>query len=480
MTKPGALLLLWAASAGLLAPSASAQLSLFTVENGVETPVGQAYNVGSVAVGAAEDVVFRIKYTGSSTTYYLTHFSLAGLGYSLAATDWKTLPAVFPAAGLDFTVHFQPPEVAVTLPATLYMYGTQGVDDTSVTLLGAGIPGLTPLLNNQALKAGQTIQCGSVQVGSSRTTKLMLVNNTQASLTVPTIPQLSSADFSLTGAALSGPTVAPGVSAELDIVFAPSAAGNRTATLTIGVLTYLLEGTGVAAPPPVLPKPSLQVTLPETASAQQGTLTISLPEPSPADAPGTVTLAFQPASGLGDDPAVMFAGGTLSAAFTVTAGASTAQFSGAPSAAFQTGTTAGTLTFTAVLGSNTVEYNVPIAPAIIGIDAAVAQRDVGCVTSEIYCTTLNVELQINGWDNTRTASQIVFRFYTASGALVSPSPITVDGTSSFQQYFAGSQLGGVFGLHALFPITGDADQVVAADVQIVNSAGQALSPKIDF
>ena len=47
-------------------------------------------------------------------------------------------------------------------------------------LSGAGVPGLTVLLNNQALAAGQTIPFNSVPVGSSQTIALMLANQTNA------------------------------------------------------------------------------------------------------------------------------------------------------------------------------------------------------------------------------------------------------------------------------------------------------------
>jgi hypothetical protein len=41
-------------------------------------------------------------------------------------------------------------------------------------------------------------------------------------------------------------------------------------------------------------------------------------------------------------------------------------------------------------------------------------------------------------------------------------------------------LGGVFGVHALFPVNGDSNQVVTAQVALVNSAGTAQTAKITF
>jgi hypothetical protein len=194
-----------------------------------------------------------------------------------------------------------------------------------------------------------------------------------------------------------------------------------------------------------------------------------------------VTLTFQPAAGgLTDDPSITFADGTRSAAVTVAVGASQAQFANGPSLAFATGTTAGTLTFSLTLGNQSAQQTLTIPAAEIGIDAAVAARNVACVPTLVYCTTSNVELQINGWDNTRTISQIVFTFFDSSGGSIAPGNITVDATSAFQQYFAGSDLGGVFGLHGLFPVNGDSTQVVAAQVQLTNSAGTAQTASITF
>jgi len=485
MTKQATLFFLGAALGCALAPSAFAQLSLFTVQGGVETPVGESSDFGSVANGDSEDVVYRLRYTGTAATYYLSYFSVAGAGFSVATKDWQTLPAAFPTSGyLDFTIHFQPDNIG-TQPedysAVLLTWGTQGVDNIQVYLLGTGTPGLTVLLNNQPVATGQTIAFGNVQVGSAGTVQLMLANQTAAALTVPAFQPFTAAAFTVAGAAVSRPTVPPGSSVELEVVFTPTVTGPQQALLTIGVLSFPVQGTGIAAAPPVLPQPSILVNLPAVASAQQGNITLSLAADSPANATGTVTLVFTPADGLNDDPTVNFSNGTRSAPVSVTAGSATGQFSGASSLQFGTGTTAGTLVFNVAIGTNTAQSGAVVIPAaVIGIDAAVAARDVSCAPQEIYCTTTNIELQINGWDNTRTASQIVFSFYDSSGSLIAPGNITVDGTAAFQQYFPTSDLGGVFALHALFPVTGDSDQVVAAEVQLTNSSGTAQSTKITF
>jgi hypothetical protein len=450
---------------------AFAQLSLYTVQGTVETPVGQAVDFGSVSAGDAADLLFRVKNSGSKLTY-LTFLSVSGTDFSIP--KHPLLPAGVDAGGnLDFTVHFQP-GLTGSYSATLQ------VNEISTILLGKGVPGLTVFLNKQPLSSGQTIGFGEVQAGSTQTLALTLENGTTASLIVPATA-IQGSGFKVAGTAPAGATVAPGASVELDVVFAPASAGPQQALLVIGGSSYPLQGTAAAPPPPELPKPSIQLDLPQVASASQGKLSINLAEAAKASATGTVTLQFQSAvAGVSDDPSVTFADGTRSAAFSVAEGASAGQFGTDSSIQFATGTTAGSLLFTVELGSNTAQTSLTVPAAAIGIDAAVAVRNVSCLPADLYCTAVNVELEVNGWDNSRTASQILFRFFDPSGNAIAPGDISVDGTQAFQQYFQTSSLGGVFGLHARFPINGDANRVTAAEVSLTNSAGSSKTARIQF
>ena len=500
MSRPIGLFVLLAAAA-----CASAQVTLSTVQRGVASPAPPVYDFKSVALGTVADVEFRLTNTGSSPVY-LTDLALAGATLSTppytpyfsvacalspelcGAASTQQLPILInPTGTLDFTVQFEPfqlgsPSATASANMTVCAAAVCAGNSISTILSGWGVPGLSVLWNSQPLGAGETVSFGSVQVGSSQTIALMLSNPANnVPLAVPTIPLLTGGAFSLAGSALSAPTVAPGSSAELDVIFTPTVTGPQQATLTIGLFTYPLAGTGVSPPPPPFPAPSIQLTLAMPASAQQGSLSVSLASGSVSSGSGTVTLAFQSAvGGVSDDPTVTFADGTRSAAFTVAEGASAGKFAAGPSVSFGTGTTAGTLAFPVTLGAQTAQTNVTIPAAAIGIDAAVAARNVACDPTLVYCTTTNVQLQINGWDNTRSASQLVFSFFNSSGNAIAPGNITVAAATPFQQYFAGSALGGVFGVSALFPVNGDSNQVVTAVVEIVNSAGTAQTNKITF
>jgi hypothetical protein len=486
MKRPIGFLLLFAAAA-----CAPAQVTLSTVQNSVATLMGDGIDFGKVPIGSVADVQFRLTNTGSQSVYltnlaikeqltppYLPSFSVAcALSPNLCGTSTtQNLPISISSAGtLDFTVQFQPSQV-----------GSKSAEITvnanpSKVLSGTGVPGLTVLLNNQPLAAGQTLSFGSVQVGSSQTVKLSLSNKTGASLNLPAFPVPSGGDFTLGGAALSTPAVADKSSVELDVIFTPHAAGVRNATLTIGLLSYPLQGTGLAVPPLIFPTASMQLNLVTQASAQQGSIGVNLASASPSSGTGTITLSFQSSvAGVSDDAAIAFADGSRSASFTILQGASAGQFSGAAGIAFGTGTTAGTLNFSLQLGASTTDINVPIAGAAIGVDAAVAARNVQCAPTLLYCTATNIELQLNGWDNTRSISQLEFSFFHAAGNAIAPGTISVAAASAFQHYFAASTLGGVFGVHALFPVNGDSNQVVTAQVALVNSAGTVQSAKITF
>jgi hypothetical protein len=586
MIKTSARFLALAWTAWML-PSASAQLSLYTVQSGVATPVGSSYDFGSVALGSSEDVQFLLTYNGATNPYYLVYFSPLSAGFSVTQQDWPmgSLPIAIPPAGLHFTVQFQPSQagsyaapmqlnqtggvstllygqgaasltvfengqpltsgqtisfpgnvptgasepVTVTLanqtqvsiavptiaiqgngfslsgaPATGVSVpaggslpfnivftpvaagqsnGTLTVGILSFPLQGEDVPSLSILLNGQPLTANQVISfAGNVNIGASASAAITLSNPTQTAVAVPAIG-IQGPGFTLSGAPTAGTTVPAGGSLPFNIVFAPTAAGQQTGTLTVGALTFPLQGTAVTPPPPVYPQPSATVSLPSTASAQQGALTVSLASASPAAGTGTVILTFTSSvAAVSDDPSITFADGTRSASFTVTAGSSAVQFAdGTTSVSFATGTTAGTLNFAVTMETLTTETSVTIPSAPIGVDAAVATRDAGCIPVDSYCTTVNVELQINAWDNTRSASQVVFRFYNPSGTEIAPGDIPWSGASTaFQQYFAGSDIGGIFSIDAIFPINGDSTQVTSAVALLTNSDGTTQTLKIEF
>jgi hypothetical protein len=62
--------------------------------------------------------------------------------------------------------------------------------------------------------------------------------------------------------------------------------------------------------------------------------------------------------------------------------------------------------------------------------------------------------------------------------VLNPGAITVDASAAFQQFFASSDLGGVFALHAFIPVLGNPAQVAGVEVKIVNAAGTAQTSRL--
>ena len=76
---------------------------------------------------------------------------------------------------------------------------------------------------------------------------------------------------------------------------------------------------------------------------------------------------------------------------------------------FQTGTTAGTLTFTAKVGDYMVRQTVVIPAAAVQVQSAAALR-----------RTSDLDVTITAWDNTRSGGRFNFTFYDTKGAQVNP------------------------------------------------------------
>jgi hypothetical protein len=233
---------------------------------------------------------------------------------------------------------------------------------------------------------------------------------------------------------------------------------------------FLLSGAGFDPP---LPKPTLAIDTMSIASAQQRTLTMTLAAPAPSAASGLVKLTFTPAVlGVADDPAILFVTtGTRMAPFTVNRGDTVARLDGKASAVFQTGTTAGTISFTVDAGSIGITGDptttVSIAPTPVAIDTLTAVR-----------RTNDLDVLLIGYDNTYSTGVMTFTFFDTSGRAIEPGVIRSDFTSDFRAFFNKASAGSAFSARVTFPVTGDASKVAEVEVELSNSAGSARTPRV--
>jgi hypothetical protein len=440
------------------APAAWAQFSLYLVNGNVELPAPAVLDLGRVYPAETASARFRIRNT-SAAAAPLSLLAVRGTGFVL--TGLPVLPVgLAPQEALDFSVAFQATGVG-SYSASL---DTEGA---SVLLTAAVAPGLTVAVQTasgtQTLGAA-ALDFGSVQLGGSAVRHFVVSNLTAFVMQAPGIA-VQGGGFALAGTSPAGVVLQPGDSAGFDVVFQPAAAGSAAGRLVIGDRTYALAGAGVAIP---LPRPVLDVKLAQARSGQQGTVAVNFDGVAQTAGTGTLTLDFQPLASGATDPAIQLGVVGSAVTFPITVGDAHAVFGDLSAVAFQTGTTAGTLTFTAATGGATDRKTVTIPAAPVTIVAASAVRAAG-----------SIETDITGYDNTRTAGTVVYTFYDAAGNAVT-SGIAVDNSRDFTTYFANSTAGGKFRLRAVFPVSGDASRIAGFEAQITNAAGTTGTGRVRF
>ena len=440
-------------------PAAWGQFQLYLVSGSLEQPLAPVYDLGPIEPGLSASLQFRIRNTGN-TASVLDLLAVEGSGFSLAGGP--ALPATLaPQQAVNFTVVFQSAGIGSysasldTVGISVLLTATVPVELTCLVSTGTG---------TQPLGAA-TVDFGVVEQGSAATRHVVILNQTSVPLTVPALAT-TGAGFTLSGSTPIGILLQPVQSAGFDVQFSPAAAGPANGSLLVGSRSYLLSGTGV--PPPSLPAPRLSVALVQALSAQQGAVTVNLSQASATSGSGTVTLAFQPAEVGATDPAIAFATGGQTAGFTVSAGDTQGQFGTQASVAFQTGSTAGSLVITVQLGSQTDQQTIVILPAGVSETTAQATRGAG-----------TIEVDIAGFDNTRTAGTVTFTFFDSSGNTIAPGAISTNSAAAFAGYFQNSA-GGTFLLKAVFPVTGDATQIAAFEADLSNVTGTTKGAKTNF
>jgi hypothetical protein len=434
-----------------------AQFNLFLVQNGKEVASNdQTYGFGTKPVGSAVTLEFHLRNAGADAS--LTDLELTSPDFQFIPSP-PSLPQTVPAgAALDLIVQFSPSQ-PVPAAAALIANGVQ-----MAMFKGTGLASVTV-----ALQGGSPIPSpldfGSVERGKTAAHQIVVTNGTGSSVVINV--DTTNAAFTVKPATTQFPLDA-GAQVSLEIDFVPLANGPQQGKLEINQLVYPLTGTGIDPP---FPPPQLEFDSANYASSQQGKLTVQLAATSLATGTGEVDIDFHPAgAGANADNAIQFLStGTRTVTFNVNQGDTAAHFGADTSVTFQTGTTAGNIVFTVKLGYFVSTKTLTIAPAAVGFDSSQAQR-----------TSAGLDLRLNAFDNTRSATSMTFTFFDQSGASLPPGAITVDASAALAQFFASSDLGGVFSLHAFFPVNGNPAQVGSMEVKMTNSSGTAQTARLPF
>jgi len=446
----------------LLPLAAQAQIALFSLNGSVETPVGGTFDFGKVGVGDTKNVVLRVRNTGTSRIPLVT-LSVNGAGFTLQ--NIPLLPFIldggnFLNIGINFTG-----SIVATYSANLQ------VNSVSALLVASSVNVAT--LSVAGSCSGPDAATGNISFGTVLSTAspictFSLRNRNAQAITVSDL-STSGAGFGSAQGIRTPFTLLSGENVNFTVNFSPGSPGTYSGKLTVDSRIFALSGTAVA---PVLPAPLVSYESTPLRSGQQRALTISLAAPAPVAILGDVSLSFIPDTSLvKDDPSVVFAASAgRSLILTVRQGDTQVLLNGQPSAVFQTGTTAGRIRFS--LSSNLAFQTDPTTILVIPPDKVAVDRATGAVRTGF------VDILVVGYDNTYSTGPVSFSFFDTNGRTLGSGAINADFTSGFRDYFSKAQAGGTFKAVVTFPVSGDATQVGAVDIQFTNSAGSATLPRL--
>lgn len=439
-------------TAFLLALPLAAQLEVLSLHGPAPVPVGPSVNLGAAATGDIAEFRFRAINTGSVPVPLQT-VAVSGAAFSLASAFVPLTLA--PAQSHNFSVRFAPTaEGSYSAGLTVNAF-------TSL-LRATAVLGPSLFLTNGSETTELTASSLQVNLATSQSLTLALaVGNPHANPIALTELSIGGAGFNLVNPPPMPLTLQPGETRAIPLNLFIATEGDAVALLTIGPRRFSIVAVVFRpklAPPHIL----LSGALPE--NGQQLKVRVQLTQPAIGPGSGTLRASF---SGAFDDPAIVFPDGTREIKFEVAAGSRDATFDGAPETVIQTGTTAGTLRLDAATetGVSTESFRFDRGPVVV--DEAAARRNGS-----------NLEIDITGFDNTRGAGSLNFRFFDKSGNAL--GVVAIAPADLFKAHFEQSNLGGVFRLRASFPVSGDATIVGSALVEIANAVGRTDLPRLMF
>jgi hypothetical protein len=265
------------------------------------------------------------------------------------------------------------------------------------------------------------------------------------------------AGITLAGGTLAGTPAAVGTSQ-----FTIRVTDAQQATLT---KLYALTVTAPALPPPTIT--GVGDTAPP---AQQPDVAIKIANPYPVPLDGTITLAFNPAAGNPDDPAIQLSTGGRTAGFTIPAGETDAVFPNTQ-LSLSTGTVAGRITLALHFqaGGEDVTPN-PVPTRVIDIPAQAP------VISKVTArrTGSGLEVEVTGFSNTRDMTSATFQFQASAGTNLTTSSVTIQAGPLFTPWYSDSNsisFGSLFTFTQQFSISGNAAGVTGVSVTLTNPQG---------
>ena len=440
----------------------------------------QLVNLIDANVGDKSSVTIRFRNTGN-TDGRIAAISVAGAGFALSEVPLLPLVAP-PGQTAAFTVNFQP-----TTPGRALGRLRVGSDDfdLSANALGSTV-NYAFVINNvsNTVASGGSVIFTPAAVGGSSRLRFTMTNTGTSAATVSSVGLAAPTTvFTLSGIPALPVNLAPNASAGFDIAFTPNALGTSTAVLRVDNQTFTLSGAGNAPPP--LPEIRFDGATGTQDALQQPAVGLTIASAYPLALTGSLTMAFN-SDVFSNDPAVQFATGGRTVAFTIPANSTRAVFpNNQNQIRIQSGSLAGSISLTPAITTTESGINLtPTTPPSLTLTvAAAAPRILSVALSAKTATTIT--LLVSGYATNRSVTSMRLQFTPTSGETVQTTDVTIPVEASFLGYYASTAsapFGSLFTVSIPLTLAGDiknvptvADTVQSVAVTLTNRIGTSNS-----
>jgi len=436
---------------------------------------GSTISLPNTQVGQSSTVTIRVLNSGNANGT-VSSVNIAGQGFSLSTLVLPNLLA--PNSSLTFNITFTP-----TQPGA--QSGTLLVNSDTFTLSGSG---LGSLLVYSYLAGGSTITLGAgnssvifspVMISQSEQLIFDVKNTGTLSATISNIG-VGSGPYVVSGQPSLPVTLAPNADFQITIKFTPTTIGFSNGTLLLDATTIALIGSGTQPPP--LPAYTIAGPSGNAAAMTQPSVGLTLASAYPVALTGVLTMGVS--GTLPADPAVQFASGGRTAAFTIPANQTTAVFgTQGTQLGLQTGTVAGSVTLTPTFA--TQAGNVDLTPASPpSLQFTVAQAAPSLIAIQFASpTTTGFTIEVTGFSTPRSLKSMAVQFTTAPGFSMPATQFTIDVSQVSTVWFnstASQAFGGQFTIAVPFTFQVPAGQsilnaIASVSVTLSNAVGVSSS-----
>jgi len=355
------------------------------------------------AVNDTSSVVIQIKNTGNADGL-ISGIGLTGPGFQLS--NLPIMPYLLPAnATVLFNLQFTPSK-----PGAANGRLQIGADAFDLIANAKG-PGLSYTYTSSggpvAMLSSRVVQWGNVKIGQTAQATLTVRNDGTSSTSVSTIAIAEGKSaFSFSSLPLTPANLAPGSAFSVPLVFSPLVTGDNVAHLRVDSETFTLLGSGI--PPDSLPAITLRGPAQALGPLQQPALGLTLATPYAMPLTGTLTLTVN-SNSFSVDPAVQFATGGRTVAFTIPANKTQAQFPTGTDIRIQTGSIASTINVTAALFTSGGIELTRDAPPTLDLKVPTAPPQV--LDIQLNSQTANgFVVQVTGLSTSRTLTDLALQF----------------------------------------------------------------------